>query len=220
MLERIAISKGFLRDFFSILFHHIGYSQHYKRYVIVEPVCVITCIDGRVTSCKSVDALVDNYYDIGSLAASEIDRECGDRIEQVFISDLRQQKDYISYGDNPIIFPYERLPRLIKFLQENMDLLPTVSGLIHYHVNEPWLSEGDLKTLAKYSQTIIGMGGQRQLGLVLSEEDPSDSIKMTPLRKKDYIELMIRKCKTGTVRIIGAIFADEQVKDLQITLDI
>jgi len=115
--QKIVISREFLKEFFKTLFFHIGYSQYYKRYVVVEPVCIVTCIDEIVASCKSVDFLVDGFYDIGSKVASVIDREHSDFIEQVFASYLKQQKNFILIGDNPIMSPYERIPKL-KILKE------------------------------------------------------------------------------------------------------
>lgn len=69
MPEKVIISKDFLEEFFKILFFHIGYSQYYERYVIVEPVCTITCTDKRITFCKSVDFLIDDFHNIGFIAA-------------------------------------------------------------------------------------------------------------------------------------------------------
>ncbi|MEM3713061.1 MAG: hypothetical protein QXR97_05955 [Thermoproteota archaeon] len=223
MSQRIVISRDFLEEFFKILFFHVGYSQYYKRYVIVEPVCIVTCIDGRVASCKSVDFLVDNFYDIGSKAASVIDREHGDFIEQVFATYLEQKKNFILVGDNPIMFPYERIPKLLKFLENNANMIPIISGLVHYHVDEPQLNENDLKTLTEYSKRIAEAGGQSQLGIVVSEDDPSESVRTTLPRKeeqlKKYVELMISKCMVGEVKIAGAGFINDRLESLKIILE-
>ncbi len=67
---------------------------------------------GRIRVAR--DFLVDGFNDIGLIAASGIDREHGNFIEQVFASDLSQKKAFILIGDNPIMFPYERIPKLLK----------------------------------------------------------------------------------------------------------
>jgi len=155
--------------------------------------------------------------------SARIDREHGNFIEQVFASDLGQKKAFILIGDNPIMFPYERIPKLLKFLKKNSDLLSVISGLAHYHVGEPWLNETDLKALTDYSRRIVEMGGQRQIGIVVSEDDPSESVRITlprtEERLKEYVRLMLDKCRIGAVKIVGVGVLNDEIKDLRIVLE-
>lgn len=96
--------------------------------------------------------------------------------------------------------------------------------MAHYHVSEPWLNETDLKTLAEYSRIIAKMGGQRQFGIVVSEDDPNESVRIAlPKSRKQlekYIGFMIDKCRTGGIKMVGASFLNNGVEKLRIVLEI
>jgi len=98
-----------------------------------------------------------------------------------------------------------------------------VSGLAHYHVDEPRLNENDLKTLIKYSKRIAEIGGQNQLGIVVSEDDPSGNVKIAFPKKDEqlekYVELMINKCIIGKIKIVGARFIGNNVENLQTIIE-
>lgn len=218
---RLSISLELLKPFWAQLFRNIGYSVQYKRYVIVEPICYLAEYGPSTFRCVPVDPLVYDL-DLGPIVASFIDSERNDYVEQALVPYiLSKEYTYILISDNPITFSKNRLPEFVTYLKQNPQILKKVRGLIHYHVDEPRLSEGDLEAMTQYTQEIESLGGANQFGIVLSEKDPNDTFEIKKSGKRKFIEHLSTKLKMRRIDVVGESFTGKPDfhSPLQIRID-
>jgi hypothetical protein len=202
----LSISTELLRPFWAQLFQNIGYSIQYNRYVIVEPICYLVECASSTLECVPIDPLIHNF-DLGSGVASLIDAKRNDDIEQALVPYIQHKKyKYILVGDNPIIFPRNRLLEFLEYLKQNSQILRKVRSLIHYHLDEPRLSEADIETITLYTREVKSLGGTNQVGIVLSEKDPEDSLKIKKSGEKEFVDHMSIKLKMRRIDVIGELF--------------
>lgn len=202
----ISISLELLKPFWAQLFRNIGYSIEYKRYVIVEPICYLAEYAPSTFKCVPVDPLVFDF-DPGPMVASFIDAESDDYVEQALVPYILSEKyTYILITDNPITFSKDRLPEFLNYLKQNPQITRKVRGLIHYHVDEPRLSEGDIEAMTRYTHEIGLLGGGNQIGIVLSEKDPSDTFEVKKSGERKFIKHLSTKLRMRRIDVIGQSF--------------
>lgn len=207
-MDAFKISEDFLQTIFKDLFYHIGWSDFYERYVLVEPIWYVKLNEDTLYSCVCIEDLIYSFErPFGEIAAEIIDDEAGDFIEQALII----EQNYIFLCDNLIIFPYDRLKKFIDYLKENKDVVQEVEGLIHYHINEKELNKTDIKVLQYYSTEIYNLGKNSQLGMVISQEDPIMNFQISENLK--FVNHLFDEIKTGKITITGKVFTQNKIKN-------
>lgn len=202
----LSINSELFKPFWAQLFQNIGYSREYKRYVIVEPICYLAEYKDSINRCVSVDSIVYDL-DLGPTVASFIDAERSDHIEQALVPYILNKKyTYILITDNPITFSKNRLPEFLNYLKQKTQILRTVRGLVHYHVDEPRLSKGDIDAMIRYTREIKSLGGTNQIGMLLSEKNPKDTLEIRQSGKEKFIEHLSAKLVEGRIDVVGELF--------------
>ena len=164
----LSLNRDALKPFWAQLFRNIGYSEHYQRYVIVEPLCYLIKDKQEIVQCIPVDPIVyPQVTCLGSHIASFIDRNWGDDIEQVLL--LSKKYRLILLTDEESIFERQRLPEILRYLRKSPEMVTNVLGLVHYHFDEPNLSDGDIEAMTEFTKQMKSMGGANQMGLVVRE---------------------------------------------------
>lgn len=218
--NEVMITSSFLERFFSHIFSHIGWSKFYKRHIIVEPVCYIERVGNKLMGCCSIDELIYKSNSVGKITSEIIDIESSDFIEQAMVHDLLEKKEYVLICDNPILFPYERIPKFIECLKVDYKIVPKVAGIVHYHIDERALNENDVKTLQYFTKRIIEMGGRSQIGLVISQQDPTASFKLLSAGESEFIRFLFDEVRDNKITVSGKMFFQERVEELHITTEI
>ncbi len=207
--NKVSVDLKLFKPFWAQLFENIGYSREYKRYVIVEPICYLAEYNGSINRCASVDSIVYDL-DLGPTVASFIDAERSDYVEQALVPYIQNKKyTYILITDNPVTFSKDRLPEFLNFLKRETQVLRVVRGLVHYHVDEPRLSGGDINAMIRFTKEIKSLGGTNQIGMLLSEKDPMDTLEIKKSGKKKFIEHLSAKLVDGRIDVVGELFTGE-----------
>jgi len=185
------------------LYKNIGYSTEYERFVVVEPVCVLLGEAGSLKTLRVLDPLVCRGYR-GRHAAEFIDQRRSEFLEQWLVPYI-QDRQY-SYILLPVEFPSEEgdvnypARTILRSLGRERNVAGHVLGLLHYHVNEPRLSSQDLGFMTWFARPALESGAPKQIGLVVSERDPTDSFSQRQSGSKAvFIEHMRRKLLLGGV---------------------
>lgn len=215
---KLAINSTVFKSFWGQLFHNIGYSREYKRYVIVEPVCYLTEYEASIKDCVPIDPIVYGW-DLGTGVASFIDENASNHLEQALVPFILDDKyKYILMSDEPLIFAKSRLPEFLNYIKQNRRILKGLRGLVHYHVDEPELSKNDFDTMELYTSEIKLLGGKDQIGIVLSERDPQDTLDIVRLGKEIFVEHMANKLRKQKIDVLGELFTGE--KDFHSSVEI
>lgn len=205
---QLLLNSELFKPFWAQLFHNIGYSQEYKRHVILEPICYLTEYRRSISKCVPIDPIIyDSNLDLGNEVASFIDVERNDDIEQVLVPYIQNKKyKYILLTDNYLIFPKLRLPGFLNYLKRKPKILERLRILVHYHIDEPRLSKGDLDTMIQYTKEVKSLGGRNQIGMVLSERNPEDTLEIRKSGKKEFIEHLSTKLRMGRIDVVAELF--------------
>ena len=217
---QVSIKSELFNPFWAQLFQNIGYSKVYNRYVIVEPLCYLTGNNTSFTECISIDSIVyGSASEIGNDVASFIDHERNDDIEQILTPYIRNEKyKYILLTDHECILPKSRLPETLNHLKQNPQILKRVQGLVHYHIDEPNLSEADFSAVTQFTREIKMMGGGNQVGMILSERDPEDTLVTKKLGKKEFGKHLASKLSRGSIDIVGELFTGKEGEHLPVEI--
>jgi hypothetical protein len=209
---QVSVRSEIFNPFWAQLFQNIGYSKVYNRYVIVEPLCYLTGNNTSFTDCISIDSIVyGSGSKIGNNVASFVDHERNDDIEQVLTPYIRNEKyRYILLTDHECILPKSRLPETLNHLRQNPRILKRVRGLVHYHIDEPNLSEADFNALSQFTGELKSMGGANQVGMILSDREPVDTLEAKKLGKKEFVKYLFSKLSKGTIDIVGELFTGKE----------
>lgn len=193
-----------LRTLWAQLYLNIGYSKHYQRYVMVEPLCYFF-EQNSIVHCASVDRLVyPQVGSLGKLVADYIDLEWGDCIEQVLIFDKRH--NIIILTDEELIFTKQRLPEFLTYLSKDLKVAQKILGLVHYHVDEPQLSIGDIEAIDYFTAEIKRKGGNDQIGLIVSERNPTDTLNSLLHGQNNFENHISSKLRKGSIDVVGRSF--------------
>ncbi len=205
---QVSIRSEVFKPFWAQLYRNIGYSSEYGRYTILEPICFLVDNGRLITKCVPIDPIVyGRNSNIGTDVASFIDHERNDCIEQVLVPYILSEKyKYILLTDNELIFPRSRLPTILNYLKRKPSILKRLTGLVHYHVDEPQLSEGDRNAMTWFTKNMKLMGGRNQIGMVLSETEPEDSLEIRALGKEKFVEHLSTKLGKGKISFSGELF--------------
>ena len=207
---KLAVNSTVFKPFWDQLFHNIGYSREYERYVIVEPVCYLTEYEASIKDCVPIDPIVYGW-DLGARVASFIDEQASNHLEQELVPFILDDKyKYILISDGPLIFPKSRLPEFLDYIKRNRRILKGLRGLVHYHVDEPELSKGDFDAMELYTNEIKLLGGKDQIGIVLSERDPQDTLDIVRLGKEVFVEHMAKKLGKQKIDVLAELFSGEK----------
>lgn len=209
---QLSIKPELLNPFWSQLFQNIGFSKVYNRYVILEPLCYLTGDNDSFTECISIDSIVyGKVSEIGNNVAAFIDHEKNDDIEQVLYPYIRNEKyRYILLTDYECIFSKERFPGILHYLKQKPQILEKIWGLVHYHIDEPRLSEADFSANAQFTREVKLMGGRDQIGMILSEREPEDTLEAVKLGKREFVIHLSSKLKRGEIDIVGEVFTGKE----------
>ena len=203
---QLAISSELFTTFWTQLFQNIGYSRVYKRFVILEPVCYLIGYNNSIHNCVPIDPLV-YPWDIGTEVANVLDEERSAHIEQILVPYIMNNKySYILLSDEPLIFQRQQLPTFILYLQKNPYILKCMKGLIHYHIDEPCHSKADIQTMLQFTSELISLGGNNQIGLIISEQNPNDTLEVKKHGMEPFITHLSTKLKKDKIDIEGLLY--------------
>lgn len=209
--RKFMISQKFLDNLFKDLYTHIGWSNFYNRFVLVEPIWYIKSDRDILVDCVCIDDIIYDFKKpFGEVAAEIIDEEASGFIEQALI----MEKNYIFLCDNSIFFPYNRVEKFINYLRDNKDLVQEVNGLIHYHINEKELNESDIETLRHFSNEIRNLSNNEQLGMVISQTNPTKNFQL--LEQDKFISNLSDELKKGEIFFTGKLFAEDGISDIDL----
>jgi hypothetical protein len=205
----ISLKRDIFKPFWAQLFRNIGYSEHYQRYVIVEPLCYLVEEKQSIIQCVPVDPIVYPQVEyLGSCIASFIDREWDDCLEQVL--HLSKKYKIILLTDEELIFQKQRLPEMLVYLKNNQEIAKKIIGLVHYHFDEPSLSNGDIDAINWFTNELKSIGGKDQIGLVVSERDPSDTLEIIKLGEKTFENHLMAELFNGKIELVGKLFSGKE----------
>ncbi len=167
-----ALSFNVFKPLWTQLYRNIGYSKHYQRFVIVEPLGYLLQ-EGQRVRCVPVEPIVyPKVTALGKNIAAYIDQEWGDCLEQVLV--FSKKYNTILLTDEELIFEKQRLPELIDYFKKQLTA-ESVIGLVHYHIEEPELSFSDNEALNYFTTEIKKMSGSNQVGIVVSDDSPQET---------------------------------------------
>ncbi len=199
------ISKKFLKTLFKDMINHIGWSNFYNRYVIIEPIWYIKSERDILVDCVCIDNIIYDFKEsFGKTVAEIIDKEASEFIEQALI----MENNYIFLCDNPIFFPYDRIEKFIGYLKDNKNKSQEVGGLLHYHINEKELNTYDLQALDHFVNKIAIKGKKEYLGVVISQKDPIKNFELVSDNLRFIINLF-DELKNGGISFSGKLFYTE-----------
>lgn len=204
--KKISIDSKLFEPFWSQLFSNIGYSREYKRHVIVEPICYLVEREGSIEKFVPIDPLVYGQG-LGIRVASFIDEESSNHLEQALVPYILNKKyKYILLSDSPVLLTKDRLREFLNYLKRKPHKVKELRGLVHYHIDEPKLSEADIDTMTLFTKEIKSLGGNSQIGIVVSERDPEDTLEISEFGKKGFIDHLSTKLKRGRIDVVGELF--------------
>ncbi len=208
-------SKKFLDKLFKDILDHIGWSDFYNRYVIVEPIWYIKSDRDILIDCVCIDyILYDFKKSFGRAVAEIIDKEASEFIEQALI----MEDNYIFLCDNPIFFPYNRMEKFIGYLEDNRDKAQEVDGLIHYHINEVELNIDDLHAMSYFVSKMAIIGKTEYLGMIISQKNPTKNFELI---RDDlgFITNLFDELKKGDISFSGKLFnTDNRLEDCNFSI--
>lgn len=212
----LTVRKEMLRPFWKQLYRNIGYSEHYQRYVVLEPLCYLAEENSSI-KCVSVDQIVYPQVEfLGKHIAAYIDREWGDCIEQVLA--FNKKYKVIIATDEELLFEKQRLPELLSYLDKNPDEAKKVLGLVHYHVDEPKFSRGDLDAIGYFAAEMKSKWARDQIGIILSEIDPSDSLTFWLQGDQNFVDHLSAKLAQNEIDIIASSFTGGNMEALPVQI--
>lgn len=211
---RIVLEKSLLNEFGRRLYENIGYSHHYLRYVIVEPVVLLQKKGGKLKALTSVEEF-KSQKNLGNQVAEFLDSEWGNDIDQILLPYiLHKECPYILLSEDRRIAPIAK-SRILNFLErvgQDTGLIRSVYGIAHYHIDEPDFSPQDQNTLTMFSRGLISLGGRSQLGLLFSEKDPRDSLSLLQNGKDKFVRHYLQKVADGDTIIRAKLFGGRSVE--------
>lgn len=205
----ISLKTSFFRTFWAQLYRNIGYSEHYNRYVIVEPLCYLVEDKNEIIQCVPIDPIVYPQVEhLGSHIASFIDREWSDCLEQILF--FSKKYPLILLTDEELIFQKQRFPEMLIYLKNNPEIASTILGVVHYHFDEPRLSRGDIDAINHFTKVLKSMGARDQIGMIISERDPSDTLQIIKLGEKEFEDHLANKLTMGKIDLLGKLFTGKE----------
>jgi len=215
-IKKYYIKKNLLNVLFSDLFSHIGWSNFYKKYVLVEPIWYIKNEEDIITDFICIDDLIYNFNDsFGKIIANIIDENASEFIEQAFIEENKN----IFICDNPILFPHDRVKDFHNYFLIHKDEISQIGGLIHFHLNEKDLNEQDIKVLSNFFADIAKINAENNyLGMIISQKNLTGNNNILE-NENNYINYSIHQFNENNISLSGKLFqTDEIVEDCNILI--
>lgn len=206
------IEFSFLESFFESLCSCIGFSEFYDQHIIVEPICIVERSEDSFTNCIDTSEFLYDISRLGDHVASIIDDQAGGSVEQAFC----QYEGCILICDNPVLFPHDRLKDLKDYLAENQAVREKVGGIIHYHIKEPTLNDDDISALRCFAREMTVHGIGELVGLLASQHDSRESLRLMDYGKEKLKEQLFAEYYRGDFLIVGKLFKNDTVSDIQI----
>jgi len=195
-------TKKFVESLFKDLHDHIGWSEFYNKFIIVEPIWYIKSEGNTLIDCVCIDNILYNFKkSFGEIAAEKIDEEASESIEQAFII----ENNCIFLCDNPIFFPYNRIERFLVYLEEHKNKSDEVQGLIHYHINEKELNNYDLQAIRHFINKIPIKSKKEYLGAVISQKNPTKNFELLS-DNPGFIINLFDELEKGDISLSGKLF--------------
>ncbi len=213
----IILERQFLKSFYEALFSSIGYCRFYQKYVVVEPICMFDIKND--IACNLIDLTKKLYKidNIGQHVAAVIDEEAGGYIEQAFVL----FSDFIFICDNPILFPNNRLRDLYNFLSKKPCTLEGFNGLIHYHIDQPYLNHEDMSAMRWFLNRMKPLNKKKLLSLVMSQIDLKSAFeRKRSSDPKSFSDFMFSSLENGKIKINGAAFSSAGAEKIDIMIDL
>jgi hypothetical protein len=215
LMMDISLSIDTFEPFWVQLHRNMGYSKHYQRFVIVEPLSFLIKEEHKI-KCVPVEPIVyPQVTNLGENIAAYIDHEWGDCIEQVLV--FSKKYNTILLTDEELIFQKQRIPEMLIYLKEHPKIAERVLGLVHYHIDEPKLSHADIEAINYFTTEIKSMGGSNQMGIVVSEANPQDTLNAYEAGKS-LGTFLSSKLKERQISLSGCFFSG--YKEKPVPLDI
>jgi hypothetical protein len=207
---QLVICAEILRPFWVQLFSNIGYSRVYKRYVVLEPVCYLTGYENSIDKCVPIGVSRHDKHP-GKTIASFIDSNWGDHLEQWLVPYILDKKfKYILLADNPMSPSQENLVEFRNLLRRKPNVIKKLIGLIHYHIDEPYLSDSDISAMTWLTKEVKLLGAMNQVCIVVSEKEPLSILKSRKIGEEGFIRSLSINLQTGKIDVSGWLFTGEQ----------
>ena len=211
----ISLSIDTFEPFWAQLHRNMGYSKHYQRFVIVEPLSFLIKEENKIR-CVPVEPIAyPQVTNLGENIAAYIDHEWGDCIEQVLV--FSKKYNTILLTDEELIFEKQRIPEMLSYFKEHPKIAKQVLGLVHYHIDEPELSYADIEAINYFTTEIKKLGGSNQVGIVVSEADPQDTLNAYETGK-NLEPLLSSKLKERKISLSGCFFSGDQKKPVPLEI--
>ena len=221
--NELCIDRSLLRDFFQQLYDNIGFSRYYNRFIVIEPLCFLKVKRTKVYRIVPIDGLAFEPC-IGKVLASYIDSIAPDeQIEQSFLPYIHYSSSkYILLSEDRHLKPISRecLALFLSHLKKHPNMISRTMGFAHYHINETELSQEDRSVHIRLSKEFELMGSESLMGLVISEDDPSDSLPLIHLGKAVFVNHMSMKLKNQSIRITGEVFTQQNKHGVPLNIKI
>lgn len=201
--KKFYIKQNLLNILFRDIYSHIGWSDFYKKYILVEPIWYIKTEVNTITDFICIDELIYNFKDsFGKIIAENIDNEASEFIEQALI----KENNYLFICDNPVLFPHDRLKDFNKYLIVHKDEFAGMGGLIHYHIDETNLNENDINALSQFFIDVHEIGEKYEhLGMVISQKRLTENHSILE-NENNYVSYMLNEFKNNNISLSAKLF--------------
>lgn len=211
----LMVKRHFLGSFFEMLFNSIGYSDFYDKYVIVEPIGLFRIDGSEIKELFDLSQLLYDINRLGDRVATVIDMEAGGFIEQAFTL----WEHFIFICDSPVLFPHNRTLDLIAYLKENRDKIGLFDGVVHYHIDQPFLNCYDIEATKWILKEISRYGKTELVSLVISQNGFKNTIEKIEHGLDSFKNHMFSEYYAGNIIVAGNKFYRGKVKELKISIE-
>ena len=193
---KLLITKAFLENFFEYIYYstlpdYILWNK--KTSIIIEPISILQVKDFKIIDWKLVDEWLDHSFiksKIRNVVENDMNYVDGSDLEQILYP---ISENVYELGDNPILYPKERLAKLVRdILPKNPDIIELIDGICHFHPSgDAYFSEIDCITLKKFANLMGKYGKEYIIGLVIAKNDSYKFIKEAKTTKNQFVDFMM-----------------------------
>lgn len=193
---QIVLPKTFLRKYFEYLYYSILPDCNLwdkNETVIIEPICALKINKRNVIGWKLIDELLYPTFKL-----SDIKNNINNVLNYSDWSELDQvlyplSKDIFELGDNPLLYPGERLKDLVfKILPKNPKIAYHLDGICHFHPNgDINFSELDIQTLRKFADVMKNYEKKYITAIIITRNDIKEYFQTLKNSKHQFIQYMM-----------------------------
>lgn len=201
---KLLITNTFLKNFFEYIYYSIlvdYFLWNEKTSIVIEPISTLRIEDFKITEWKLIDEWIDHSFNV-----NEIKNHLENEINYVDGSDLEQilcpiSENVYELGDNPILYPRERLAKLVQeIIPQNPNIIEFIDGISHFHpLGEAQFSDIDCNTLKKFANFMEKYGKPYIIGLIIANDSP-EFINKAKTTKNQFVEFMMNDLSNSSFK--------------------